>query len=186
MIFCCYLVANDVWGTVLNCKLELMENICFHRLSKLCKSLELIKQSWLFNVHLHTKQQFLKSDTFLMAALCRIIDDVKNIVPINKQMLPNPLFHPIHLNACYFCVVLSTRKLKNHSKLVRDEVRTWQPWVAMHIQACFWQTAQPPHRTTEWPTGGVSYLHIYQLLCRGGSIYTGFFNVSLDTRKVLS
>lgn len=121
-------------------------------------------QSWLFNLHLHTNQRFLKSYKFLMAVLCWITeDDVENIAPI-KQMLPNPFSSYSFKCMLCFCRSLSfPRMLKNHSKLVRDEVRTSQPWVAMHVQACFWETSQPPHRTREWPTG---YLHIYQLPCR--------------------
>lgn len=57
--------------------------------------------------------------------------------------------------------------LKYHSERVRGEPGTPQLQVAMSVNACFWQTAHPPHQNTGWQAGGVAYLQIIFLIHRG-------------------
>ena len=52
--------------------------------------------------------------------------------------------------------------LKYHSKQerVRGDSGTPQPWAAVSINACFWQTAHWLHQNAGWQAGGVSYPQI--------------------------
>lgn len=59
---------------------------------------------------------------------------------------------------------------KYHLERVRGETGTLQPWVAMSINAGFWQSAQPLHWNTGWQAGGVTYPQNIRLYVGGGHI----------------
>lgn len=59
---------------------------------------------------------------------------------------------------------------KYHLERVRGETGTLQPWVAMSINAGFWQSAQPLHWNAGWQAGGVTYPQNIRLYM-GGRTY---------------
>lgn len=64
--------------------------------------------------------------------------------------------------------------LKYHSKRerARGESGTPQPWAAMSINACSWQTAHPLHQNTGWQAGGGTYPQIVFLMYRKEKAHT--------------